>query len=124
MTQAKSRGARRSKVAGKSEQAVRYRVKKQAAGERVRTAPNGLEALLSEYEYAAITGESVSTARMNRLLGKGCPFVKLGALVRYRPDDIRAYIEQNLRPTTTAAPVPASMPGAIDSVNVSGGAAA
>ena len=58
-----------------------------------------LEALLNEYEYAAITGESVATARRNRLLAKGCPFVKLGALVRYRPSDVRAYIARNLRPT-------------------------
>ena len=58
-----------------------------------------LEALLNEHEYASITGESVATARRNRLLGKGCPFVKLRALVRYRPSDVRAYIARNLGPT-------------------------
>jgi hypothetical protein len=56
-----------------------------------------LEPLLNEHEYVAITGESVATARRNRLLGKGCPYVKLGVLVRYRPSDVRAYIGRNLR---------------------------
>jgi hypothetical protein len=65
--------------------------------ERESVANNLLESLLNEYEYAAITGESVATARRNRLLGKGCPYVKLGSLVRYRPQDVRAYIERNLR---------------------------
>jgi hypothetical protein len=70
-----------------------------ASSERASAASTQLETLLNEHEYAAITGESVATARRNRLLGKGCPFVKLGALVRYRPSDVRAYIERNLRAT-------------------------
>ena len=59
-----------------------------------------LEVLLTEHEYARITKRSVASARRDRLLGQGCPYVKLGALVRYRPDDIRAYIERNLRHST------------------------
>lgn len=54
-----------------------------------------LETLLTEHEYARITKRSVASARRDRLLGQGCPYVKLGALVRYRPEDIRAYIERN-----------------------------
>jgi hypothetical protein len=65
--------------------------------ERASTANSQLEPLLNEHDYTAITGESVATARRNRLLGKGCPFVKLGALVRYRPEDVRAYIARNLK---------------------------
>jgi hypothetical protein len=60
-------------------------------------ASTGLEALLNEYEYARITGRSVASARRDRLLGVGCPYVKLGALVRYRPEDVRAYIEKNVQ---------------------------
>jgi hypothetical protein len=56
-----------------------------------------IERLLDEHEYAAITGRSVASARRDRLLGKGCPYVKLGFLVRYRPSDVRSYIAQNLR---------------------------
>jgi hypothetical protein len=56
-----------------------------------------LEALLDEHEAAAILKRSVASLRRDRLLRTGCPHVKLGALVRYRPSDVRAFIEQNLR---------------------------
>jgi hypothetical protein len=56
-----------------------------------------IEPLLDEFEYARVTGRSVASARRDRLLKTGCPHVKLGALVRYRPEDVRAYIERNIR---------------------------
>jgi len=56
-----------------------------------------LEILLTEYEYARITKRSVASVRRDRLLRQGCPYVKLGALVRYRPEDVRAHLERNLR---------------------------
>jgi hypothetical protein len=56
-----------------------------------------LESLLTEQEYARITKRSVASVRRDRLLRQGCPYVKLGALVRYRPADVRAYIESRLR---------------------------
>jgi len=56
-----------------------------------------LEILLTEYEYARITKRSVASVRRDRLLQQGCPYVKLGALVRYRPEDVRAHLERNLR---------------------------
>jgi hypothetical protein len=59
-----------------------------------------LQPLLNEREYVAITGEILATAHRNRLLKKGCPYVKLGAFVKYRPEDVRAYIERNLRPNS------------------------
>jgi len=62
-----------------------------------RTVETELETLLTEQEYARITRRSVASARRDRLLKQGCPYVKLGALVRYRPDDIRAHLEQSLR---------------------------
>jgi len=52
-----------------------------------------LEPLLDEYEYARIRNCSVATARRDRLLRKGCPYVKTqrrrapgagrGALMKY-----------------------------------------
>jgi hypothetical protein len=33
----------------------------------------------------------------DRPLGMGCPYRKIGALVRDRPEDVGAYIEQNMR---------------------------
>ena len=44
-----------------------------------------------------ITGRSVGSLRRDRLMRQGIPFVKAGALVRYRPCDVRAYLEKNLR---------------------------
>jgi hypothetical protein len=58
-----------------------------------------LETLLTEQEYARITRRSVASVRRDRLLSQGCPYVKLGALVRYRPGDVRAYLERSLRHT-------------------------
>ncbi len=58
-----------------------------------------LETLLTENEYARITKRSVASVRRDRLLRQGCPYVKLGALVRYRPEDVRAYLECSLRHT-------------------------
>jgi hypothetical protein len=65
--------------------------------ERESAANTQIEPLLDEYQYAAITGRSVASARRDRLLRIGCPYVKLGNSVRYRPADVRAYIEGNLQ---------------------------
>jgi phage terminase Nu1 subunit (DNA packaging protein) len=56
-----------------------------------------LESLLNEQEYARITKRSLASVRRDRLVRQGCPYVKLGALVRYRPSDVRAYLEHHLR---------------------------
>jgi len=66
---------------------------------RESAAENLLETLLTEHEYARITKRSVASVRRDRLLRQGCPYVKLGALVRYRPEDVRAYLERSLRRT-------------------------
>jgi hypothetical protein len=58
-----------------------------------------IEPLFNEYQFAEITGRSVASARRDRLLGQGCPYVKLGFLVKYRPSDVRAYIAQNVHST-------------------------
>ena len=58
-----------------------------------------LEILLTEQEYARFTKRSVASVRRDRLLRQGCPYVKLGALVRYRPEDVRAHLERSLRRT-------------------------
>jgi hypothetical protein len=65
--------------------------------ERASAASKPLERLLTEREYANITGQSLATIRRARLLGTGCPFVKLKWLVRYRPSDVLDYIERNVR---------------------------
>jgi hypothetical protein len=67
--------------------------------ERQSAAETKLETLLTENEYARLTKRSVASVRRDRLLRQGCPYVKLGALVRYRPEDIRAHIERSLQRT-------------------------
>ena len=55
------------------------------------------ERLVDELEVSRITGRSVNSLRRDRLLGTGISFIKIGALVRYDPQDIRDYIQQNKR---------------------------
>jgi predicted DNA-binding transcriptional regulator AlpA len=61
------------------------------------TATTTLEALLNEHDVARITGLSVASVRRWRLLRQGPKYIKIGATVRYRPEDISAWLES--RPT-------------------------
>ena len=50
--------------------------------------------LLTDAELAALLGASLQTVRNWRWRGEGPRFVKLGGrMVRYRPDDVRAFID-------------------------------
>ena len=60
-------------------------------------ANNTLETLLNEYDVARITGLSVASVRRWRLLRQGPKYLKLGSAVRYRSEDIFAWL--NSRPT-------------------------
>ncbi len=57
------------------------------------TESNKFEALLNEHEVARITGFSVASVRRWRLLWQGPKYLKIGAAVRYRNEDIRAWLE-------------------------------
>lgn len=61
------------------------------------TANNALDNLLNEYDVARITGLSVASVRRWRLLRQGPKYVKIGAAVRYRIEDLRGWLET--RPT-------------------------
>lgn len=61
------------------------------------TAYTAIESLLTEHEVAKITGLSVASVRRWRLFRLGPVFRKLGAAVRYRPEDVSAWIMS--RPT-------------------------
>lgn len=54
------------------------------------------DSLLTEKELSARLHVSIASVRRWRLLGRGPRFVKLGSLVRYRPEDIQDWI--NTRP--------------------------
>ena len=55
--------------------------------------PNTLEELLTEHDVARITGLSVASVRRWRLFRQGPKYLKLGSAVRYRPEDISAWLE-------------------------------
>ncbi len=49
--------------------------------------------LLDERAVARIIGMSLATMRRWRLLRQGPPYLKLGAACRYRPEDIKLWLE-------------------------------
>lgn len=57
------------------------------------TATNTLERLLNEHEVADITGLSVASVRRWRLFRQGPKYIKIGAAVRYKPEDVSAWLE-------------------------------
>jgi predicted DNA-binding transcriptional regulator AlpA len=52
-----------------------------------------LERLITEQDVASITGMSLATVRRWRLLRRGPRYLKIGAAVRYRPEDVAAWLE-------------------------------
>ena len=61
------------------------------------TPNNTPEKLLNEHDVARITGLSVASVRRWRLLRLGPRYIKIGAAVRYKAEDIAAWLET--RPT-------------------------
>jgi predicted DNA-binding transcriptional regulator AlpA len=59
--------------------------------------PNTLEELLNEHDVARVTGLSVASVRRWRLLRQGPRYLKIGSAVRYRMEDISAWLAT--RPT-------------------------
>jgi hypothetical protein len=63
-----------------------------------------LESALTEEQAARVIGVAVKTMHNWRVKGMGPPFVATGPkLVRYRPRDLRAFQEANLRRSTSRA---------------------
>jgi predicted DNA-binding transcriptional regulator AlpA len=58
---------------------------------------NNLQELLNEHQVAQLVALSVASVRRWRLLRQGPRYLKIGSAVRYRPEDIGAWIES--RPT-------------------------
>jgi len=61
------------------------------------TNQSNLEALLTEHDVARITGLSVASVRRWRLLRQGPKYMKIGAAVRYKAEDVSAWLAS--RPT-------------------------
>jgi predicted DNA-binding transcriptional regulator AlpA len=60
-----------------------------------------MEILLHQKEAAHILGLSVRTLERQRLAGTGPRYVRLGRLVRYRPQDLADFVDRNLRRSTS-----------------------
>jgi predicted DNA-binding transcriptional regulator AlpA len=61
--------------------------------ERESVAKFQFQKLLTEQSVADNVGLSVASVRRWRLLGKGPKYIKIGAAVRYRPEDLWAWLE-------------------------------
>jgi len=57
------------------------------------TIHNAIESLLNEHDVARITGLSVATIRRRRLFKMFPKYLKISTAVRYRPEDIAAWLE-------------------------------
>jgi len=58
---------------------------------------NKLDALLNEHDVARITGLSVASVRRWRLLRQGPAYLKIGSAVRYKREDVAAWLETRPR---------------------------
>lgn len=63
------------------------------SSERESVAGERLQSLLNEFDVARITGLSVASVRRWRLLRQGPKYLKIGAAVRYKPEDVAAWLE-------------------------------
>lgn len=57
--------------------------------------------LLEEEAAAPLIGWSVSTLQKKRVAGDGPPFVKMGRSVRYRPEDLEAFVAAHVVSSTS-----------------------
>ncbi len=65
---------------------------------------NTPQRLLNEHEVASSCSISVLTLRKWRSQKRGPQFVKIGALVRYRPEDVDAWIAEQKAQQDVALP--------------------
>lgn len=54
-------------------------------------------------EAAAYTGISKSTLEKLRVTGGGCPYIRIGRIVLYDPDDLDAWLAAHRRKSTSEA---------------------
>jgi len=52
-----------------------------------------IDYLRSDVEVAEYFGVKVATIRKWRILGQGPRYIKIGSLVRYRPEDLLAFLD-------------------------------
>ena len=57
--------------------------------------------LLTEQEVSRLLNIKVATLRRWRWAGRGPRYIKVGACVRYRQDELRGFIDANTRGSTS-----------------------
>jgi hypothetical protein len=57
--------------------------------------------LLTQTQYCGLTGKKASTAEQDRLYGRGARFIRMGRSIRYRLDDVVAWLESLPRYNST-----------------------
>jgi len=57
------------------------------------TTESSLQSLLDEREVARITSISLASIRRRRLLKQSPRYIKIGASVRYRPEDLKTWLD-------------------------------
>jgi predicted DNA-binding transcriptional regulator AlpA len=60
-----------------------------------------MDQLFDQQHAARLLGLSVRTLERHRVAGTGPQWVRLGRLVKYRPIDLTAWIESNVRASTS-----------------------
>jgi predicted DNA-binding transcriptional regulator AlpA len=60
-----------------------------------------MDSLLNQKQAAHVLGLSVRTLERHRVAGTGPRWVRLGRLVKYRQTDLTAWIESNVRTSTS-----------------------
>ena len=68
----------------------------------MKTPSASITQLLTDRDVAAVTGLARSTLAKLRLRGDGPRFVKIGAAVRYREDDVQAWLAAQPRRRSTS----------------------
>jgi len=54
---------------------------------------NCLEPLLTQKDYAQLRRCSIRTIQRERERGNGCPFIRIGKLIRYKTADVLQFVE-------------------------------
>jgi len=57
--------------------------------------------ILNQRQYCELTGKADSTAEQDRLYGRGAPFIRMGRSIRYRLDDVVAWLDSLPRYNST-----------------------
>ncbi len=73
------------------------------------TKHKALERLLNDHEVAALVGVSVATVRRWRLTRRGPSYLRIGVLIRYRPESIHQWLDS--RQTVGMADSGGQLPG-------------